>query len=121
MLELKGTGWIFNPQPPFDSSIFRDKLSPQDYSSSIRKMNRAHVQKLEGHSRLSEIPKRRQLGKEAVQATIAELNQKAVGYHWDLQAGQETTIVTGVNQHGDGGCTTEHKQETSLLLIFDQA
>jgi len=124
VMELKGTGWLFNPKAPFDASILRGKMTPQEYTSSINAINRAHMQKMVGKDRIfgpSEIPARRRIGKTAVEEAIKALNVKAVGYRWDVQASLPTTTVTGVNNYGDGsGATTEHKQETSLLLIFDK-
>ncbi|CAB9529291.1 expressed unknown protein [Seminavis robusta] len=121
VMELQGSGWFFNAKAPFDTSILRGKLSPEQYVSAVESINKAHCERLVGLSRAykkSDIPVRRQLGKEAVEATIAILNKETSGFRWDIQAGASTSTITDI-KHGRL-TSTEHKQETSLLLVFDQ-
>jgi hypothetical protein len=135
VLEIEGSGWIFNDKPPLDTGLLRGLITPEKFQQIVASLNTAHAEAMVGQTKrfnMTEIPARRMIGHNAVATQINVINQDlaASGIRMDMDVGQEETNITNIS---GGGRRPGKKgarpikvektitQETLVYIIFPTA
>lgn len=121
-LLLKGQGGFFNPAPPINTAWLAGRLSPEEFSDIVRRMNAGAMDVsvlLPPTFSPSDIPRRSErVFTEGSMKAVAEINSQFAerGISLTLDRGQNETTVTGVRSNG--AASTRHVQHSTLYITI---
>jgi len=121
-LKIDGNESFFNPHPPMSDSYLRDKMTPKEFTESVKFVNDSVARSMVGLSRRfppSQLRARRNIAKLGAIEAVKILNDKWADREvsFEYQAGQEHTEVTGIRTRGGNTRTSTRYSQDTLLYI----